>query len=352
MKQSYADILKELSKEKKTPDNIADKVLVVDGLNTFLRAYAVSPSSTDEGIHIGGISGFLYSLGFAIKRFSPTRCIVVFDGVGGSKRRKKIFPEYKANRGSAKKAKYNRAYDFQDDVNDDQMKSLQLARLMEYLEILPITVICIDNIEADDTMAYITQLNDKSNYVIMSADRDFLQLVDTNVKVWSPTKKKVYTTEKVMTEYGVHPHNFAIMKAINGDVSDNIPGIKGFGPKTIQKHFEFLIEEKRHTLDDLVVEAKKKLKYKACQAIVDNEEILNRNYDLMQLEESIIGGQTKLRIVGEMECKINRLNKYQFHIMSMTDKLFAIIKNINTWVLLFDKLNLFAGKYNEKLDGE
>lgn len=330
MKESYADILKELSSEKKKPDNISDKVLVVDGLNTFLRAYAVSPSSTTDGDHIGGISGFLYSLGFAIKRFSPTRCIVVFDGIGGSKRRKKIFPEYKANRGSAKAAKYNRAYDFQDGINDDKMKGLQLKRLMEYLDALPITVICIDNIEADDTMAYITHLNKESNFVIMSADRDFLQLVDTNVKVWSPTKKKVYTVGKVIEEYGVHPHNFALYKAINGDVSDNIPGIKGFGKVTIKKHFGFLIDEQRHTIEDLTEQATKNIKYKACQRLVENTDILARNYQLMQLEESIISGQLKLQIVGELACEIPKLNKYQFHLLSLKDKLFTVIKNVNT----------------------
>jgi len=345
IKKSYADILKELSKDKK-PEKLNDKVLIVDGMNTFLRAYAVSPSSTDDGNHIGGISGFLYSIGYAIKRFTPTRCIIVFDGAGGSKRRKKLFPEYKAHRNPTK-AKYNRAYDFQDDVNDEKMKELQLQRLIDYLEALPVTLICIDNIEADDAIAYITTLDKEANYTIMSADKDFLQLVSDKVKIWSPTKKEVYTSQKVLNEYQIHPLNFALFKAINGDKSDNIPGVKGFGPSTIQKYFKFLQNNKRYCIDDLISEAQKYEKSKTCKRMVESKEILDRNYELMQLETSIISGQTKLDIISLLDNEIPILNKYQIHIYSLKDKLFTVIKNINTWILLFNKLNLFAVKHNK-----
>jgi 5'-3' exonuclease len=347
IKKSYADILKELSKDKK-PEILNDKVLIIDGLNTFLRSYAVSPSSTDDGLHIGGISGFLYSIGYAIKRFSPTRCVVVFDGVGGSKRRKKIFSEYKANR-NPKKNKYNRNYDFQDNVNDKKMKELQLQRLIEYLESLPLTLICIDNIEADDVIAYITSLNKNSNYTIMSADKDFLQLISDNVKVWSPTKKEVYTSEKVINEFHIHPRNFALFKAINGDQSDNIPGIRGFGPSSIQKYFEFLQEDNLYKIDDIINAAKKYEESKTCKNLIEGKNILDRNYKLMQLETSIIAGQTKLNILSMLEGEISILNKYQIHIMSLKDKLFTVIKNINTWILLFNKLNSFAIKHNKTL---
>lgn len=347
-KKNYAEILKQLSKDKK-PEIFDNKVLIIDGLNTFLRAYAVSPSSTDDGNHIGGISGFLYSIGYAIKRFAPTRCIIVFDGAGGSQRRKKLFPEYKAHRGPKKVKEYNRTYNFQNDVNDDKMKGLQLQRLIEYLEALPVTLISIDNIEADDTIAYITSLNKETNYIIMSADRDFLQLVSENIKVWSPTKKEVYTIEKVLHEYHIHPKNFALHKALNGDKSDNIPGIKGVGPATIQKYFEFLQEDKRYDSDDLIEKAKEYKKSKICQIIVENKKIIDRNYTLMQLETSIISGKTKLDILALSGNEIPELNKYQIHILSLKDKLFMVIKNINTWILLFNKLNVFAIKHNKEI---
>ena len=75
-----------------------DKVLIIDGLNTFIRVFSVIATTNDDGIHVGGIVGFLRSIGYTINMFRPTRVIIVFDGKGGSNRRRKILPEYKQNR--------------------------------------------------------------------------------------------------------------------------------------------------------------------------------------------------------------------------------------------------------------
>ena len=77
---------------------------------------------------------------------------------------------------------------------------------------MPITTITIENIEADDTMAYVTkQILKTSNIVLMSTDKDFLQLVNHRVSVWSPTKKKMYDPPKVLEDYGIPSHNFAVI---------------------------------------------------------------------------------------------------------------------------------------------
>ena len=65
-----------------------DRILLVDGLNTFIRSFVANPATNDNGIHIGGISGFLHSIGYAIKNIKPTRIIICFDGTGGSQRRR------------------------------------------------------------------------------------------------------------------------------------------------------------------------------------------------------------------------------------------------------------------------
>ena len=75
-----------------------DSVLLIDGLNTFIRVFTAIPTTNEDGIHIGGIVGFLRSLAYTINMVRPTRTIIVFDGKGGSNRRRKIFPEYKAGR--------------------------------------------------------------------------------------------------------------------------------------------------------------------------------------------------------------------------------------------------------------
>ena len=94
----YLSILDEIKKHggKTNTSNPNEKVLIIDGLNTFIRVFSVIPTTNDDGIHIGGIVGFLKSVGYAVKMLAPTRTIICFDGKGGSNRRRKLYPEYKA----------------------------------------------------------------------------------------------------------------------------------------------------------------------------------------------------------------------------------------------------------------
>ena len=100
----YQQLFKELQKEKVTdPSSVDDHIMVFDGLNTFIRAFGATPSTNEDGDHVGGITGFLFSIGKAIRDFKPSRCVIVFDGRGGSARRKKIYGDYKANRANKTK---------------------------------------------------------------------------------------------------------------------------------------------------------------------------------------------------------------------------------------------------------
>ena len=98
--KKYLSILDEIKKKGGSLDGGEpdDRVLIIDGLNTFIRVFSVIPTTNDDGIHVGGIVGFLRSIGYTINMFRPTRVIIVFDGKGGSKRRRKLYPEYKAKR--------------------------------------------------------------------------------------------------------------------------------------------------------------------------------------------------------------------------------------------------------------
>ena len=95
MKQSYIEILKNLKPDDQVNQSPDDRILVIDGLNTFIRAFAVNPSMNEDGIHIGGMTGFLQSIGYAIKNIKPSRVIICFDGKGGSSKRRKLFPSTK-----------------------------------------------------------------------------------------------------------------------------------------------------------------------------------------------------------------------------------------------------------------
>ena len=157
--------------EHKSVTHLNDRVLIVDGLNTFIRAFAVNPAINDDGLHIGGMIGFLKSLRYTCDILKPSRCIIVFDGKNGSGRRQKIYPEYKATR--KVKKRLNRNVDWGTAPQDEeQSMRQQMGRLIEYLEQLPLTLICVDGIEADDTMAYISQqvLKD-SDIFLMSTEK-------------------------------------------------------------------------------------------------------------------------------------------------------------------------------------
>jgi DNA polymerase-1 len=314
-----------------------DKVLVIDGLNTFIRVFSVIPTLNDDGIHIGGIVGFLKSVGYAIKMLRPTRCIIVFDGKGGSTRRRKVYSEYKNRRKT--KIRLNRVNEYSSVEDEHQSMLLQLKRGVEYLENLPLTLLSIDNIEADDTIAYITeQVLPKNKVVIMSTDKDFIQLVSERVSVWSPTKKKIYTPDKVYEDFGVNARNLTLARIIDGDKSDNISGIKGYGMKTILKKIHILSENKIINYETFI------------QFLDDNEldldkDVLLRNYYLMQLHEVDISSSAKLKIQNRVNESIPTLVKFKFQKMFLEDKLYTALPNLNSWLATtFNRLNQMAEK--------
>ena len=333
----YLSIFEEIKKKGGSLDDGKpnDKVLIIDGLNTFIRVFSVIPTTNDDGIHVGGIVGFLRSIGYTINMFSPTRVIIVFDGKGGSNRRRKLYPEYKQNR----KTKYrvNRAYDFASQEDEKQNMIMQLQRVVEYLDNLPITVLSYDNIEADDTIGYLCrQVLTESQITVMSTDKDFLQLTDDRIKIWSPTKKKLYDEQAVFDEYGISSHNYIWYRVLDGDKSDNIKGVKGLGLKTIQKKLPFLSENRIVDMDEVVTE------------LPESKDIIEMNYRLMQLSDVDISGSTKTKIIDRVNEPINRLIKFQFEKMFLEDKLYTALPNLNSWLLTnFNQLNRYAEKSNE-----
>ncbi len=169
LNEKYISFLEQTKDDThKAVNHLNDRVLIVDGLNTFIRSFAVNPALNEDGLHIGGMVGFMKSIRYSCDILKPSRCIIVFDGKGGSKRRRKIFPEYKGTR--KVKRRLNRNVDWGTAPADEQQSmKQQMGRLIEYLEQLPLTLVSVDGIEADDTMAYISQqLLPKSDVILMS----------------------------------------------------------------------------------------------------------------------------------------------------------------------------------------
>ena len=342
----YQQLFKELQQERNSsPSDVNDHLMVFDGLNTFIRSFGATPAYNEDGDHIGGITGFLYSVGKTVRDFKPTRCVIVFDGRGGSAKRKKIYGDYKANR--ANKTKLRR-HDHHDSTIEDEQESMrhQFSRLVSYLDNLPVTFMAIDGIEADDAIAYIAQMYEDTckKITIVSTDRDFYQLVDDRIQVWSPIKKKMYDVAAVHEEFGVHPNNMVIYRSFTGDASDNIPGVNGIGPKTILKLIPELSQPAEYSVDDLLDKSRNNLnESKSYQKILDNARIIEQNYQLMNIKLLDIPAQTASKIRGIMEQPISELNKPEFQRLFYEDKMWAIMKNLpdwlnNTWL----SLNAFA----------
>jgi 5'-3' exonuclease len=226
---------------------------------------------------------------------------------------------------------------------------LQMSKLSEYLECLPVTLISIDNIEADDTIAYLTTDVFRpigSEVIIMSDDKDFIQLVDGKTSVWRPVEKKYYTPKEVNEKFGVPSHNFIHYKVFMGDGSDNIKGINGVGIKTLQSKFPMLLEEKTITLEELLDFCKAKQDdHKIYRTVADNEVAMRLNWQLMSLEDLDIASNFKLMITDMAARPIPKLDTFTFKKMFMSDKAYTAIPNVDTWLAnSFNTLAAFSQK--------
>ena len=320
--------------------DVNDKVMIVDGLNMFIRVFGAVPTLNDDGEHVGGVTGFMLSLGALIRNHKPTRVLVVFDGKGGSHRRKKMYSGYKEGRTGL--TKVNRLAGYED--LEDQSKSMrnQFNTLIKYLELLPVDLCYIDYVEADDVMAYAAKHIFEKEVLIVSSDKDFLQLVDDRISVYLPIKKKLMGKDDVKELYGVPAHNLVFYRTFDGDKSDNIPGVRGVGPKTIVNKLEFLQNEQLE-LDTLLEKVSQMDDEKLKTKILENKDVLTLNYDLMQLSEPDISSSIKSNIRNIIDSPINGLNSFQFKKEFMIDKLYTAFKNVETWLVnTWSELDMYS----------
>jgi len=336
---NYLDILNKI--EQKPDRKLNDHVLIVDSMNTFIRSFAMLQSMNPQGHHTGGLVGFLRSLGFLTRTIDPTRVICVFDGQASSSSRKTINPEYKATRN----IKRITNWELFDDKDDEfASMTMQMHRLVEYLQCLPVTLISIDKVEADDTISYLAQKFAANNkkVTIVSSDKDFLQIVDQNIEVYSPIKKKTYQKKDIQEEIGLIPENYLIMKALLGDNSDNLSGIKGLGPKTLLKEFPELISKPGVTLKDIYNICEQKLQTKKIFAsIIYDWDKVKTNWELMNLSEPRLGDYEIFHILEKIKEPTPNLQAVTFLSMLESDQIEALNKNVEGWLELFRPLSTY-----------
>lgn len=245
--------------------------------NAFIRSHCVDMSLTTDGQKCGGIVGFLNCVKSWINKFNPDGIFVCWDGEGGSLRKRKIYPEYKAQR------KPFLSTPSAGDEDDVKNKIWQLQSLVALLKFFPVCQLYVENCEADDIVFYLVNKLKDTNKLIISSDKDFYQLVSDKTKIYSLSKKVIIKSEDIVNEFRVLPENFVIYRSIIGDASDNIDGIKGIGPAKFAKLLPELAEKKLDTLNELkvILTEKNNQKY---SVFTNDWNKLERNYTLIKLD--------------------------------------------------------------------
>ena len=200
-----------------------NNVLLVDGNNLLIRSYYANAYTgnlmmNSKGIPTNGLYGFINMMNKIINEEKPSYIMVAFDK--GHNFRQNMYDNYKDGR-----------------IETPQDLKVQFPIAKELCTLLGIKYIEIDNYEADDiigTFARMVDEDDKNDATIISSDKDLLQLISKEVDV-KLLKQKDYIrmNEKTFFDtYGIKPPRMVDLKALMGDTSDNIPGVKGIGEKT------------------------------------------------------------------------------------------------------------------------
>ncbi|HHB76900.1 MAG TPA: DNA polymerase I [Desulfobulbus sp.] len=196
------------------------EVYLVDGSAYIYRAYhAIRPLSNSSGLPTHAVYGFTTILRRILREKKP-ECLAVAWDTRGPVFRHRLYPEYKANRPP---------------MPDDLVP--QIPYIHKIVDAYNILSMEHEDKEADDLIAAAVRCltGDNCRVVIVSGDKDLLQLVSKNVSLWDPMNDKLMDEEKVEEKYGVRPVQLLDYLALTGDSADNIPGVPGIGPKTAQK---------------------------------------------------------------------------------------------------------------------
>tara|TARA_R100001443_G_scaffold117000_1_gene139478 strand:- start:1219 stop:2220 length:1002 start_codon:yes stop_codon:yes gene_type:complete len=262
------------------------RTLLVDGnslLNTGFHGIKNMYNGTD---HIGGLYHFLNTLRKLIDTYLLTKIVVFWDGEDNTKPRLELYPDYKLNRRLKPKP--------QDDL---QSYAKQKLRVQEYLEELYVRQATFKWCEADDCIAHYIKKTQKESIIILTSDRDLLQLIGENVSVHIISLNKLFKYGEKVPLNGVNipSSNVRVVKTICGDSSDNIYGIKMVGVKSLVKIKPEILEEKV-SLEDILktIQSKKKINKKEKNILEGvtqkkpDSSILETNYKIIGVGEQFL----------------------------------------------------------------
>ena len=259
---------------------------ILDASSYVFRAYhAIGLLTNSKGFPTNAIFGFINMFNKFIMESKPEYFVAVFDS-GGKSFRNEIYDDYKANRGEAP-----------EDI------SLQFPKIIEYLKLRGICVMSQENFEADDIIGTLSKkFQAKNKITIISGDKDFTQLINKKTIMLDTMKNRVTDDKEVLSKYGLKPEQMIDYFSLVGDSIDNIPGVRGIGPKTAQS-----LIDKFKTLDNLYKNIKK----------IDKERIKNlleENKELAYISKELVTINTNLEITDDFnQFKISSSNNQQLN---------------------------------------
>ena len=272
--------------------NKQNRLILVDGSAYIFRAYyGLPPMNRSDGTPINAVFGFTNMLVKLIEDYNDDKMIVIFDAARENFRNE-IYPEYKANRGEAP---------------DDLIPQFPLIR--ECVKSFNIPQLEIEGYEADDLIATYVSLaeKDKIETIIVSSDKDLMQLVSKNVTMLDPMKNKKIEIKDVEEKFGVKPNKVIFIQALTGDKVDNIPGAPGIGPKTASQ----LINE-FNDIDGLIKNLDKIKQEKRRNILKKSENNIRLSLELVTLKNDvrIPEGIKKIRSYNELKKENNSIFEF------------------------------------------
>lgn len=246
-----------------------ENLILVDGHNMLFRIFFGMQRSMihSDGRDLRCPVGFASSINKLVKDFESSKLLVVFDSITSTQKRLAFYPDYKQNRPD-----YS-------EMTDEDNPFTRLPEIYKALQVLDIAYLEAHDYEADDYIASVAlAYQDKYNIIIVSTDSDFNQLVGDSIQIFKPRGKKsvLMTRDKVIETLGVSPEQVIEYKSLIGDTADNIPGIKGIGPKRAAEILSY------GTIDQIISGATE-IPDKYLMKVKDHYDILNRNKQLISM---------------------------------------------------------------------
>ena len=201
----------------KMSEKKSEKLVLVDGSGYIFRAFHGLPMMTrPDGTPINAVFGFTKMLLKLTEDLKPSHVVVIFDA-GRVTFRNDIYPEYKANRS---------------EPPEELVPQFPLVR--EAAKAMSLPVLEMPGFEADDLIASFARAAENQNMscLIVSSDKDLMQLVRGSVSMLDPMKNKTIGAAEVIDKFGVGPDKVIDVQSLAGDSTDNVPGVPGIGIKT------------------------------------------------------------------------------------------------------------------------